>query len=446
MKVYAPIKTNLVQNPKLHEFITVAGPNFCGLRAAFSGGGGSHGFRDSEESPTGRYFYHSAGTTVSSGFADYYSRSVGTASPLVPTATDIQAKEGDVFYVTLVARATAVPSTGTMPRSAIRYAWRGADGTTIGNTFYDLPIGNHGTEYATVSGALNPAPAGAVSLGIQVEGRFGANNATGDEIRYVGATITKNQANTECFDGDTPGYSWSDTPNNSITVSDEKEFGDREVRVNAIVNKVRNPDFIGSGSSATGWTNYQSGTVTGTRLFNNNSLSLSVTSIVGGNRRYGVCVTDTEANPLNRIFVKKGDRIYARVAVDTSGLAAGTVAYLYFETRRSDGTVISYVGNFVVVSGFLTLDWTATVDTYINTYYILAISATGSSYWTGTSTVVFSKAMWTHLRAGETPPDWFDGNSPGAQWNGTANNSTSTKSGWRTTSVRSYDGTGWVAG
>ena len=267
----------------------------------------------------------------------------------------------------------------------------------------------------------------------------------GDNLTVAGMVFEEGSTATPYFDGDTPGYSWSGTPNESITVSDEKEFGDREVRVNAIVNKVRNPDFVGSGSSATGWTNYQSGTVTGTRLFSNNSLTISATSITGNNRRYGVNVALSENNPLNRIFVKKGDRIYARVAVDTSGLAAGTVPYLYFETKRSDGTVISYASTSVVVSGLLTLDLTATADTYINSYYILAISA-GSPDWTGTSTVVFSKAMWTHLRAGETPPDWFDGNSPGAQWDGTANNSTSTKSGWRTTSVRSYDGTNWVAG
>lgn len=219
-------------------------------------------------------------------------------------------------------------------------------------------------------------------------------------------------------------------------------FEDKTLKVNALANIIDNPDFAGSGTVAGWWSAYTSGTsVAGTRSVSSNLQTLTATSLVttSGNRRFGIINYASK-----RVRIETNSIVYYSVLVDTSGMAAGTTATFYFE-EKNDSTTLHFRSHDVtpgatIISGSIT-SHTAGV-TQIGTIGCF-ISAT--SDWTGTSTVVFSKAILCILNPGETPPAWFSGSSSGCAWVGAANNSISLAPGFRTARVKRYNGSAWVS-
>lgn len=216
-------------------------------------------------------------------------------------------------------------------------------------------------------------------------------------------------------------------------------FETKTLKVNAVANLISNPDFAGSGSIAGTYSGYTNGTAAGTRSVASGLQTITATSIVGGNRRFGISNFGT-----NRVRVETDSVIYYTVTVDTTGLAVGTQAFFYFE-EQSDVTTLHYRETKVSAGAtVITGSWT-THTAGVTKVGTILFGITSTADWSGTSTAIFSKAMLTVLNPGETPPAWFSGSSSGCAWRGTADASISLAPGFRTARVKRYDGSNWVS-
>lgn len=133
-----------------------------------------------------------------------------------------------------------------------------------------------------------------------------------------------------------------------------------------------------------------------------------------------------------------------RFKIDTSAVDPATRPFIYHEVRGISGTPISYVETSVVSGGYIHTSYVATGNAYFNTYCIIGL--TSDADFSGSSTLVVSEAIWVHLKADDPDPDWFDGDSAGAQWLGTPYNSYSMIGKWRQANTMRFNGTEWVDG
>ena len=190
----------------------------------------------------------------------------------------------------------------------------------------------------------------------------------------------------------------------------------------AMTNYATYPNFTGSGPIATGWGSYNHGTNNAiTRSTSSNVQTLTATALNYGGRRAGVW--HTAVNLGSNIT---GKYLSSRVKVDTTGLAPGTRARLYFDyynngvyVTSASATTTSTSATQIVIPPTLVNQDVTRVNPYV------WIETTSANDWFGTSTIRVSEFSFFVT---DTPftPVYYDGDSPNWIWDGVPNASSST--------------------
>lgn len=248
----------------------------------------------------------------------------------------------------------------------------------------------------------------------------------GDNLTVAGMVFEEGSTATPYFDGDTPGYSWSGTPNESITVSDEKEFGDREVRVNGVKNYYPDPGC-----------ERQSGTVVVRNNFCTNPSFRNDTS------DWTVEAQNVSVSSLNRVSSSDSVSGYVGRVTFTGSIAAKSPIFYTLATTSVSRYIASFYikssksGNFAIRHSGENYNWTeveADTWTRINAPFITA--PTSSEFGISTDvnfvdgdTLEFGDVL---VERGRALLPFFDGsyntwesNDLVEEWVGTAGNSAS---------------------
>ncbi|MEI7632359.1 MAG: hypothetical protein WCJ60_03480, partial [bacterium] len=367
-------------------------------------------------------------TTITTGF---------TATNLGWYPDAIPARPGEVLYVSYMFRSNVATTFGITFEN---------DG--VGGNIYSTPVTVTPNVWTKIEGFAT-VPANATFIKPCLYGRNTISYQIGDTLDFDSTMAEKSSVAVNYADGSYAGWAWAGTANFSesiqthlllnssyyvaTTPTDITKSASYNVQLlstditksaqylvastNRRMNLLLNPDFAGSGSYASGYIYYANGTSAGSASVSGGLQTITATTLAGGSRRFGLIRYGTMAN----ILFSTTDVITLRVKVDTSGLAAGTVAFAYFE-EYTGGTTIAYPEASVsngATSITVSRPSRGVSGDRIGTVLFGVKHPTAD--WTGTTTAIFSEAIFTVTAPGEAVPTYYDGNDAGYQWIGTPN-------------------------
>lgn len=262
--------------------------------------------------------------------------------------------------------------------------------------------------------------------------------AVGETIDYCGAMVSVINQTVNYRDGDSSGWSWTGTANNSISTG--AYFLDKALHINGRMNYCPYPNFSGTGTVATGWISYANGG-SGSRSVSGNKQTVVLNSTTGLGR-YGVSMTASN----NQFYATENEMLFFAFKVDPTGIDPGTVPEGLAVINFSDGSSVNWGvytngDNTMVSRGYV-----VPAGKIATSAAIYAFMRSTTTPWTGTSTGVFSEYLLMKRLVSEvwTTYNYFDGNSSGAKWLGAANASQSMKPEWLAATAKRWNGTAWV--